>query len=159
MDVKLLSDDGHVLRLEAVAGIVRSAPLPDPRPLDDLLGPGGYARNALLSLAEIVLIDTVGMSWLLIAHKRFCQAGGMLVVHSVRPEVMRILELVRFEHVLHVGDDEAAALALLRAGGSAAGSRSGPTGKSHLVNGPDTARGSTRPAKSGPSSARRPGSA
>ena len=114
MDIRLVSDDGDVLRLKAVARIIQGPPLPDPPPIDDLLGPDGYTRNVLLSLAEIVLIDTMGMSWLLILHKRFCLAGGRLVIHSVRPQVMEFLEIVRFENVLHIAEDEGAALELLR---------------------------------------------
>ena len=155
MDIRLVSDDGDVLRLKAVARIVQGPPLPDPPPIDDLLGPDGYARNVLLSLAELVLMDTMGMSWLLILHKRFCQAGGRLVIHSVRPQVMEFLGIVRFENVLHIAEDEGAAAALLRVGDSAAGI-GGPTTESLLVDGADSAGGPTRPSRSVLSSRRRP---
>lgn len=118
MDIRLVSDDGDVLRLKAVAGLVHGAPFPSPPPVHDLLGSDGYARCALLSLAEISIIDTLGMSWLLILHKRFCLAGGRLIFHSVRPQVMEFLEIVRFDNVLHIAEDEAAAAALLREGDS-----------------------------------------
>ena len=114
MDVRRVSDDGNVLRLEAAAGFIRGDLLPDLRLFEDLLGPDGYARKVSLSLAEISLIDTFRMSWLLIIHKRFCQAGGKLVVHSIRPRVMEFLGVVRFECVLYLAEDEAAALELLR---------------------------------------------
>jgi hypothetical protein len=84
MDVRMLADDGDLLRLDAVAGSMASDLLPDLRHFDELLGPGGYARQVALSLAQIALIDTLRMSWLLILHKRFCEAGGKLVVHSIR---------------------------------------------------------------------------
>jgi hypothetical protein len=130
MDVRMLADDGDLLRLDAVAGSMASDLLPDLRHFDELLGPGGYARQVALSLAQIALIDTLRMSWLLILHKRFCEAGGKLVVHSIRPRVMEFLGVVRFECVLYLAEDEAVALELLRredlyAGGMLAASSPG----------------------------------
>ena len=115
MDVRLVLDDGDVLRLEAIAGCTRDDLLPNLRVFEDLLGPDGYARKVSLSLARISLIDTSRMSWLLIIHNRFRQAGGRLVVHSIRPRVMEFLGAVRFECVLYLAEDEVAALELLRA--------------------------------------------
>jgi len=114
MDLRLLSDDGDVLWLEMVGPTVQSDITPDLKPFEDLLGPGGYARNVLLSLADIALIDSRCLSWLLVIHKRFCQAGGRLVVHSIKPQVMEILEVARFERVLYIGEDETAALEVLQ---------------------------------------------
>jgi anti-anti-sigma factor len=79
-----------------------------------VLGPSCYARSVLVSLADITYIDSCCLSWLLILHKRFCEEGGTFVVHSFQPELMDTLELVRFEEVLYVAEDENAALALLR---------------------------------------------
>ena len=115
MELKLVSDEGEVLRLEMVGPVVRSDATPDLDPFEKLLGAKGYARNVLVSLADITYVDSCCLSWLLILHKRFCEAGGTFVVHSFQPELMDILELVRFEEVLYVAEDEDAALALLRA--------------------------------------------
>ena len=114
MDLRLLSDEGNVLRLEMVGPTVQSDQTPDLKPFEDLLGPRGYTRNVLVGLSDITLIDSRCLSWLLIIHKRFCQAGGRLVVHSIRPQVMEILQVARFERVLYIGEDEAAALEVLQ---------------------------------------------
>jgi anti-anti-sigma regulatory factor len=71
-----------------------------------------------LSLAEITVIDTAHVSWLVVLHKRFRQSGGRLVLHSLRPQVVEMLRSVRFELVLDIAENEAAALELLRARGS-----------------------------------------
>jgi len=113
MDLRLVSDDGEVLRLEAVGGLGRSVPMPVLRSFDEVLGPGGYSRHVLLGLREITFMDPGCMSWLLIVHKRFCGAGGRLVVHSVHRQVTELLEALHFERVLHIAKDEAAALKLL----------------------------------------------
>jgi len=114
MDMRLLSDDGNVLRLEMAGPVVRSDVQPDLKPFETLLGPAGYARNVLVSLAEITLIDSICLSWLLILNKRFLEAGGTLVLHSLRPPVTEIMALIRFEHILLIAENEAGALALLQ---------------------------------------------
>jgi len=113
MDLRLRSDEGDVLRVEIEGPIIRSDVPPDSEPLEALLGHEGYGRRVLISLAGITLIDSISLAWLLVLHKRFCEAGGTMVVHSVRPPVMEILGLVRFEQVLYLAEDETAALALL----------------------------------------------
>ena len=114
MEVKLVSDDGDVLRLEMVGPVVRSDVTRDLKPFEKLLGPRGYARNVLVSLADITYVDSCCLSWLVILHKRFRGAGGSFVVHSFQPKLMDMLELVRFEEVLYLAEDEKAALALVR---------------------------------------------
>ena len=110
MDLKVLSDDGNVLRLEAVGRIMPGDAAQDLQPFDELLGPGVCARNVLLSLAETSFVDTRCLGWLLAIHKRFCQEGGKLVFHSISPQVMAILGLFRFQFVLNIAEDETAAL-------------------------------------------------
>ena len=114
MDLRLLSDEKDVLRVEIAGPIVRSDVPPESEPFESLLGPEGYARRVLISLAGITLIDSICLAWLLVLHKRFREAGGTMVVHSIRPPVIEILALVRFEQVLYVAEDETAALAVLQ---------------------------------------------
>lgn len=114
MKLERLSDDGDVLRLGVVGPVVRSDVLPDSEPLERLLGPAGYSRNVVLSMAGITLIDSICLGWLLVLHRRFRESGGTLVVHSIGPQLTEVLALVRFERVLFVAEDEAAALAWLR---------------------------------------------
>jgi len=78
MDLKVLSDDGDVLRLALTSGIVEGALVPDTAPFERLLGRDGYARTVLMSLAQVNLIDSRCMGWLLIVHQRFREAGGKL---------------------------------------------------------------------------------
>ncbi len=116
MEIKVLSDDGDVLRLRTVGRIVQSDAAPDPDPMSDLLGSGGYARNVLLSLEETQFIDSSGLSWLVICHKRFSEAGGRMVLHSIATTVLELLHVMRLELVLHLAEDEAAALKFVRGG-------------------------------------------
>ncbi|MFH1923029.1 MAG: STAS domain-containing protein [Planctomycetota bacterium] len=116
MELRVLSDDGDVLRLELAGRVLQSDSIPDLAPFDDLLGPSGYARRVSLSLAETRFIDTRCLAWLLALHKRFSEAGGRLVMHSIRPQLMDLLTMLRFVEILSIAEDEAGALELLRQG-------------------------------------------
>jgi hypothetical protein len=48
-------------------------------------------------------------------HKRFRDAGGLLVVHSPAPMVQHVFQLLQVPTVIAVADDEAAALRLAKA--------------------------------------------
>lgn len=116
VELRVQSDDGDVLRLELAGRVLRSDRIPDLAPFDDLLGPGGYTRLVSLSLAEASFIDTRCLAWLLALHKRFSETGGRLVLHSIRPQLMDLLTMLRFVEILSIAEDEAAALELLRQG-------------------------------------------
>ena len=114
MELKVRSDDEDVLRLELIGRIDQGDVTPQSRPVGELLGPRGYRRKVVLSLAETRFIDSTGLSWLVVCHKRFCQAGGKLVLHSAGPTIMELFRLMRLDLALHVAEDEAAALELVR---------------------------------------------
>jgi len=111
MQLRVVSDDGDVLRLALLGRTVQNDVIPTSHAIEQYLGPKGYARLVLLSLAETHLIDSSGLSWLVVCHKRFCQAGGKLIVHSMTPAVKELLALMRLDHALNLADDEPAALA------------------------------------------------
>jgi len=117
MDLRVLSDDGEVLHLQVVARNVQSESPPRFESLEALLGPVGYGRRMLLSLAETRFIDSAGLSWLVLCHKRFCQRGGKMVLHSVTPAILELLHMMRLDLALYVAEDEAAALEMARSGG------------------------------------------
>jgi len=116
MKLSTVSDDGHVLRLQAAGRITHDVLSPSGDELGNLLGAGGYARRVVLSLADVDFIDTSGVSWLLARHKRFREAGGKLVIHSVMPMVLGVLKVLHLHAVLHLADNETAALALVQGG-------------------------------------------
>ncbi|MFH1265692.1 MAG: STAS domain-containing protein [Planctomycetota bacterium] len=114
MELRVLSDDGNVIRLQLVGHNVQSESPPSLEVLDKVLGSEGYARRVLLSLAETRFIDSSGLSWLVVCHKRFCQGGGKLVVHSLSPALIDLLKMMRLDLALFVAEDESAALELAR---------------------------------------------
>ena len=112
MKLNTMSDDGGVLQIQVTGRITQDKLSPTADALADLLGPEGYARRVVLSLADVDFIDTSGIGWLLARHKRFREGGGKLVLHSVVPMVLEVLKVLRLHTVFHLADDEPAALAL-----------------------------------------------
>jgi anti-sigma B factor antagonist len=90
----------------------------DQDPLQAVIGEGGFGRKVLMDLGKVTYIDSSGISWLLICHKHFVQAGGKLVIHSVPPLVDQVLQLLRLPLILSIAADEKSARALA-AGGKA----------------------------------------
>jgi anti-anti-sigma factor len=116
MKLSRVSDDGQVLRLQVTGRITHDVLSPWGDELGNLLGGGGYARRVILSLADVDFIDTSGISWLLARHKRFREASGKLVIHSVMPLVLEVLKVLRLHMVFHLAENEPAALALAQGG-------------------------------------------
>jgi anti-anti-sigma factor len=116
MKLSAVSDDGQVLRVQATGRITHDVLSPSVDELGNLLGTGGYARRVVLSLADVDFMDTSGITWLLARHKRFREASGKLVIHSVTPMVLGVLKVLRLHAVLLLADNESAALALVQGG-------------------------------------------
>ena len=80
-------------------------------PLEQALGRECYARKVVLSLQKSWYIDSAGVGWLVMCHKRFRDAGGCLVLHSIPPMVNHVFHLLGLTDVLNMADDEAGAVA------------------------------------------------
>ena len=75
-------------------------------PLEQALGADCYTRKVLLSLQKSPYIDSAGVGWLVMCHKRFRDAGGCLVIHSIPPMVNHVFHLLGLTDVLNMADDE-----------------------------------------------------
>jgi anti-anti-sigma factor len=78
-------------------------------PFEELLGPLCHHHKVLLSLEHAESLDTSGMGWLLSNHKRFAEAGGKLVLHSVPPVVLDLLRFTHLTDLLAIAANEQAA--------------------------------------------------
>lgn len=114
MELRVLSDEEDVLHIEVVGRNVQSESPPKLESLVELLGPRRYGRRVLMSLAQTRFIDSAGLSWMVVCHKRFCQGGGKLVLHSITPEIFELLKMMRLDLALYLADDEAAARELVQ---------------------------------------------
>lgn len=113
MAITSLENLGGIVRLLARGHFVQST-LPSSDPVGDVLGPTGYGQKVLLSLAEVKFFDSTGLGWLLKCNKRFREAGGVLVVHSIPPVVLDMMRVMGLSQVLRLADDEQSALAMIQ---------------------------------------------
>jgi anti-anti-sigma factor len=85
-------------------------------PLQALLGSDWARQRVLLDLSAVSYIDSSAIGWLIDAQHSLQQAGGRLVVHSLRPNVRQILEVLKIGRVVAIADDEPAAREMLSDG-------------------------------------------
>ncbi len=114
MDIKVVGEEGDVVRLKLQDRIVRGTTDPTSDPLVRLGGRDIYSKIVLLDMSESDFIDSSGLSWLLVAHKRFCESKGQLVLHSLTPNVLGTLKMMRLDLVLNLAEDEVQALQQVR---------------------------------------------
>jgi anti-sigma B factor antagonist len=106
MQLTVLADAPECLAVATSGTISRSEMDGADEPLAELLGQDVYSRRILLNLAGSPYMDSSGVSWLLVCHKRCRQAGGRLVVHSYPPIIAQILRVLRMELVLQLAPTE-----------------------------------------------------
>lgn len=112
MQLSVRSDEGPVLRVD-IHGRINMAVLAEQQEaLGELIACEGYKRTVLLDMSGAELVDSAGLSWLVVQHKRFCDAGGRLVIHSVPFTILETLKVMRLDQVLHVAENESQALQL-----------------------------------------------
>lgn len=117
MNIRLISVDGEGVCLACHGDITQDRLPPDGDPLEKLLGPLGYTRPVFLDLENTPFIDSAGIGWLLSNHKRFTQAGGRLVLHSLTPSVDQVVQLLRLHTIFHLAPNLPAARAMVTVSG------------------------------------------
>jgi anti-anti-sigma factor len=118
MQVKMVSHVGDVLHLTAEGKIGQNDLANGEEPIATLLGPDTYSRKVVLSLERSDHVDSLGVRWLLNCHKRFRDAGGLFVLHSIPPLIMQVLKVMKLDKVFNLADTEAAAQARAAGGNS-----------------------------------------
>jgi anti-anti-sigma factor len=117
MHLTVVATEGDLTRLECSGEIIQTALWPNANPLEETLGDQGFSRKVLISLFNVDYIDSAGVGLFIVSHKKFREAGGMLVLHSIPPLVNHIFQLLKMDKVLHLAKDEEAALALVHGTG------------------------------------------
>jgi anti-sigma B factor antagonist len=109
MEITPFFDDAGVRRVSISGRIVQNDLDEKRAALDRLLGPGESAHPLLLDLSAADFIDSSGLSWLLVWHKRYNGANSKLVLHSIPPTILDVLRMMRLDMVFHIAADEKAA--------------------------------------------------
>jgi hypothetical protein len=111
MSFHTLTEVDGVARLQALGRIVAFGPA-DLDPFVAALGRDAYRLPVTLCLARTAVLDSAAIGCLLSSHRKFKLHGGKLVLHSLRPHLLNELKILRVDRVLHLVEDEEAALAL-----------------------------------------------
>ena len=105
MELSLLSDADGVLHV-GVSGRISGSELHlTTDPLKQLLGPEVYTTKVLINLEMANMVDSSGVGWLISSQRKFSQAGGMMVLHSIPPMVRSVLMLLRMDRVFNFAED------------------------------------------------------
>ena len=117
MELAIVSEEGDVTRVSVTGNITQDQVAVNVDPLHELLGSDVYSRTVLLSMKDAPFLDSSGVSWLLISHKRFKDNQGRLILHSVQPTVLNVLKVLRMHLVFDLADTEAEAAKMLEGEG------------------------------------------
>ncbi len=114
MKLSLQSDNGEVVRIELAGQVIQKHISPFNEPLGELLRDDAYSRNVLIDMHDVELLDSSGVGWLLVCHKRFREKGGTMVLHSLSPVVRNVLKVLNLYLVFKVCENEGEALRLVQ---------------------------------------------
>ncbi len=106
MKLSILSREDGLAHVAVTGKITQEQAALASDPLRELLGPDVYAGKVILHMQDADFVDSSGVSWLLIAHKRFKENKGRIVLHSIQPVVMNVLKVLRMHLVFDLADNE-----------------------------------------------------
>lgn len=108
-------DPGGFIRLTNEGNITSTDFTADGKnPFEALIGANWSTHRVLLDLDKTLFIDSAAIGWLIDSHKSFNTAGGRLIVHSIRPKVRQVLDLLKIGRVVALAENEPSAKALLQ---------------------------------------------
>ncbi|RCS41107.1 anti-sigma factor antagonist [Bremerella cremea] len=110
MNLELSSIKDNVVHVAVFGKVTQDATSRDADLIADLLGEHAYQRNVLLNLRDAEMVDSSGIGWLLVCHKKFKDNGGRMICHSAPPVVANVFRLMRmdlvFENAANVAEAE-----------------------------------------------------
>jgi anti-anti-sigma factor len=112
MKLNVVSRDERSIHLACEGDLVLPMTAPRADPLAGLLPDGPCPALVLIDLSKVGYINSTGISWLVLTHRRVEQGGGRLVLHSAQPFVRGVFDLMKLGSVLHLAADEPAARSL-----------------------------------------------
>jgi anti-anti-sigma factor len=95
MKLTLGKSDGEDFRILVSGKVTQHDFGPVQEPLEALVGPGVYARQIVIDMADATYMDSSGVGWLLTCHKRVREAGGGMSIVNVQPIIANMLRLLK----------------------------------------------------------------
>src|SRR5437870_2328376 len=114
MKLVVVSNEQNCIKV-ALKGDIHAASVSpeEPDQLTGMLGAGWPAKRVVMDLSAIAMAGSAAIGWLLAMNRKFKQAGGRLVLHSMRQDVARSFRLLKVDSVLQICQDEPAAIEAL----------------------------------------------
>jgi anti-anti-sigma factor len=101
-EIKQVAVEGRITTLDFESG--------QPNPVEELLGPDWASEKLVLDLKDVPYMDSTGIGWLVGTHRRLAENGGRFVVHSIHPNVLQMLQLLKIGSLLSLVDNQEDAL-------------------------------------------------
>src|SRR6476469_7507861 len=112
MILSIDSDDGNTVQVKVAGSVTQQEIALLAEPGCDLLGPEAYRRRGCMHLGNAGVLDSSGINWLILKHKRFREQGGKLVLHSLPPLVMNVIKVLKMQRVFDIAESPQAAQAM-----------------------------------------------
>jgi anti-anti-sigma factor len=112
MKLSVAADDGTVVHVRCEGEISEIRFQAEGNPLENLLGPGCYARKVILDLERADWIDSSGINWLVRTNTAFKSAGGAFVLFALARRVDEVLRFCKMDRIFRIAADETKARAL-----------------------------------------------
>lgn len=111
MKLSLVSIDPAGFVRVATDGNITSSDLSldEKNPMATILGDNWRTHRVLLDLGRTDFIDSSAIGWLIETNKGFREGGGKLVVHSLKPRVRQVMDLLKIDRALNLAGDEPSA--------------------------------------------------
>jgi anti-anti-sigma factor len=109
MQLRLASQESNLARVTSSSPITQQTLGGQTEHFRELLGADAYSRQVLWDLSASDYIDSSGVGMLVSSHKKFKDAGGILVFHSIGALAMKVLKMLRMDLLLHLAASEAGA--------------------------------------------------
>ena len=103
------TEKGGVVRVAAV-GRLSSVDLTEKNPLAFLIGDHWASCRVLLDFDQVEYIDSSAIVWLVESHKQLSCNGGKMVLHSIRPNVKQVFDLLKIGSLFTLAKNETEAL-------------------------------------------------
>jgi anti-anti-sigma factor len=113
LNMTVASDDGEVVAVHC-EGDITQIYFQLGNPLEKLLGAVTFTRKVILDLEQVNFLDSSGLSWLVACHKRFQQQGGRMILCSISPRILQVLQFCRMDRLFAITDEQATARTQLK---------------------------------------------
>ena len=106
MEITVQGESDGIVRISVAGGVTQKQLSQQDEILKKAVGDDVYSKKVVVSLQGNDFIDSSGINWLLVCHKRFIENQGRMVLHSIPQLVDSVLKILRMEAVFEIAANE-----------------------------------------------------